>query len=296
LHGFGGLVLFCTFFMPAVNVCNSPYVPFEEAYCMCTSWSDTLGDYPGFFVIAVAPYLFGLLCCLAAIRGFAARSGERKRTGWPAIVVFGIVLLIVVLAMMLELLDEISGGSFPSIDFGELIFVGMIVVSSSYYVRAIRRGGPAMLALRWYAALCCVLWFGFFFVEDFSDVCYGMYLSMAGSLMIVAGLFGEAQALLALGFRDALKALLTCRMTIYDPARPTCVQCGYLLIGLPNPRCPECGKPFQWGDYGLEPATWPTSSDARDSGHPRPSPATQPLPIEERSDITPSDGAPLAEQ
>jgi hypothetical protein len=296
LHGFGGLVLFCTFFMPAVKGCNSPIVPFRDVCDMPSSWGSGLLEWAWVLAVLVAPYLFGLLCTIAAIQGFAAQSGERKRTGWPAIVLFGIALLIVVSATIIEVLDQISGGSFPSIDFVELIFVAIITVSSFYYVRAIRRGGPAMLALRWYAALCCVLWFGFFFVEDFGSVCYGMYLSMAGSLMIVAGLFGEAQALLALGFRDTLKALLTCRMTIYDPARPTCVQCGYLLIGLPEPRCPECGKPFQWEDYGLEPATWPTSSDARDSGHPRASPATQPLPIEERSDITPSGGAPLAKQ
>jgi len=25
---------------------------------------------------------------------------------------------------------------------------------------------------------------------------------------------------------------------------PTCDRCGYLLIGLTHPRCPECGEPF----------------------------------------------------
>jgi hypothetical protein len=25
---------------------------------------------------------------------------------------------------------------------------------------------------------------------------------------------------------------------------PTCERCGYLLIGLVEPRCPECGEPF----------------------------------------------------
>ncbi|UCF33240.1 MAG: hypothetical protein JSV78_12995 [Phycisphaerales bacterium] len=266
MHGFGGLVLFCTFFMPAITVCNSAYVPFQLVCDLPSPWGSDPLEWAWVLVVCVGPYLFGLLCTIAAIRGFAARTGERKRTGRPAIVVFGIVLLYVVSATVIEVLDQIGGGSFPSVDFGELIFVGIIVVSSFYYVRAIRRGGPAMLALRWYAALCCVLWFGHFFVVDFSEVCYGMYVSMAGSLMIVAGLFGEAQALLGLGFRDTLKALLTCRMMIYDPARPTCVYCGYLLIGLPEPRCPECGTPYRWEDYGLEPATWPTSFDACDSG------------------------------
>ena len=26
---------------------------------------------------------------------------------------------------------------------------------------------------------------------------------------------------------------------------PRCKKCGYLLIGLPEPRCPECGEPFE---------------------------------------------------
>jgi hypothetical protein len=29
------------------------------------------------------------------------------------------------------------------------------------------------------------------------------------------------------------------------PEGPRCQKCGYLLIGLPEPRCPECGTPFE---------------------------------------------------
>jgi len=29
---------------------------------------------------------------------------------------------------------------------------------------------------------------------------------------------------------------------------PTCERCGYLLIGLMEPRCPECGEPFPRAD------------------------------------------------
>jgi hypothetical protein len=29
-----------------------------------------------------------------------------------------------------------------------------------------------------------------------------------------------------------------------------CLECGYLLDGLPEPRCPECGRPFDPGDRG----------------------------------------------
>ena len=34
------------------------------------------------------------------------------------------------------------------------------------------------------------------------------------------------------------------RYELLDCGVPTCVQCGYHLIGLPGPDCPECGRPF----------------------------------------------------
>src|SRR5947209_7206968 len=29
---------------------------------------------------------------------------------------------------------------------------------------------------------------------------------------------------------------------------PMCLGCGYTLLGLPEPRCPECGRPFDLSD------------------------------------------------
>ncbi len=34
------------------------------------------------------------------------------------------------------------------------------------------------------------------------------------------------------------------RYELLDCGVPICVQCGYHLIGLPGPKCPECGRPF----------------------------------------------------
>jgi hypothetical protein len=34
------------------------------------------------------------------------------------------------------------------------------------------------------------------------------------------------------------------RYELLDCGVPVCVQCGYHLIGLPGPDCPECGRPF----------------------------------------------------
>ena len=34
------------------------------------------------------------------------------------------------------------------------------------------------------------------------------------------------------------------RHELLDCGVPICVPCGYPLIGLPGPHCPECGRPF----------------------------------------------------
>jgi hypothetical protein len=34
------------------------------------------------------------------------------------------------------------------------------------------------------------------------------------------------------------------RRELLDCGVPVCVRCGYHLIGLPGPECPECGRPF----------------------------------------------------
>lgn len=43
-------------------------------------------------------------------------------------------------------------------------------------------------------------------------------------------------------YRDALKKQL--RLQLNKSGTAICVHCGYLLKGLPEPRCPECGEPF----------------------------------------------------
>lgn len=50
------------------------------------------------------------------------------------------------------------------------------------------------------------------------------------------------------------------RVTVLDPADvdldalPKCAECGYILYGLPERRCPECGTPFS--SYDLRQPTY----------------------------------------
>lgn len=41
------------------------------------------------------------------------------------------------------------------------------------------------------------------------------------------------------------------------PLPPTCGKCSYILTGLPEDRCPECGTPFRWKEVRKRTAwTW----------------------------------------
>lgn len=41
------------------------------------------------------------------------------------------------------------------------------------------------------------------------------------------------------------------------PLPPTCARCSYILTGLPEDRCPECGTPFRWREVRERAArTW----------------------------------------
>ena len=40
------------------------------------------------------------------------------------------------------------------------------------------------------------------------------------------------------------QAVLEVKRTFPRPDSPNCAECGYFLKGLPEPRCPECGKEF----------------------------------------------------
>ena len=53
---------------------------------------------------------------------------------------------------------------------------------------------------------------------------------------------------IALGIACTIAAqvrLIFLKNELDDEPRTRCAKCGYLLCGLPEPRCPECGTPFE---------------------------------------------------
>ena len=259
VQAMGGFILLCSFFLPAVEACNSPFVPASEVRDFLEYGITDLGEGVWVFLFCIAAYLYGLLTCLVALRRRTRPVAAEKKAGLSIALLLGAVAVILAVGIIIEVM-----GDPDVISLGGAAFMIAIAISCAYWLRSVRMGAGGMLCLRWYTALCCTVWFMCWFVGG--DSMYGLWLSLAGSVIIAIGCFQEAR------LRSRLKAwpcagrLLSSRLQLFDLGEPRCLRCGYLLYGLTTPRCPECGHPFSWEEYGIAPeqlAAGPVSSKSR---------------------------------
>ena len=247
LQALGGLMLASAFFMPAVKGCNAPIVPAEEVFSGLSDGLGGIDDWLWSFLVYVAAYLFGLLSCLAVLRHRHQPATRKKKPGISIAVLFGAVVGLLVVALIAEL------RSASVFSLGGTLFAILILVSCAFWLRSVHMGPGGLLSLRWYAAVCCIIWFGWWWVHLFTGetIYYGMWVSLAGSVLLAISCVAEASIRCRSSTWATLRKLLTCRLRLFDLDAPHCLNCGYLLIGLTSPRCPECGQPFEWEEYDL---------------------------------------------
>lgn len=276
VSGFGGLVLACTFFMPAVRVCNSPLVPAEEAW---EAASARPVEWMGVFSLYWFPYIFGGLVFAVTVRGRAGpgpvfgpgpvlgpgpvsgpesepgpASGPTSEPGpasgpGPALgpgpesaprrLGLGIAALFAPVSVLAaaSLLTS-PQGVFSTADG---ICLGAAVIGAPvYFLRSLPFTEASLLGLRWYAAGCCAAWFMCLFIHVESY--YGLWVSLAAALAIAVATQQEAAIRGGCSWLKAGWRLLWNRLRIDDLEGPRCQHCGYLLIGLSSGRCPECGR------------------------------------------------------
>lgn len=250
-------MLFSAFFMPAVDGCRSPVVPAEFAWEILEelpredwAWS-TIPELIAAFAMFVAAYLFGLLVVIICMRGWSFRHSREKNLGISVAILVGFLSI----PMALYCGGLLIGKGLPGWGVWNawaIFFVALAVVSPLYFLRSIRMGPAGLLCLRWYAALCGLAWFGALLMDaGVKATYYGLWLSMTALILILISTHGEARIRTRRSRKRTFWNLLRGRLQLYDLDGPRCFDCGYLLIGLPLNRCPECGLAFDPAEHGL---------------------------------------------
>jgi len=248
----GGLILAVSFFLPAVDGCNTRITPAVEVWDQVKDDWNRLGinpeDWAGVFVLFVAAYLFGLIASFLAIRALRTREQISRQRSWILHAYVAPLLLVMIVPLAVGLYTS-GPGSWD----GEIIFfLSILFLSIIYWFRSLGKAAAGALCLRWYLSVCCIAWFSLWLSEP--QTYYGLWTSIAGSVLLALSAFMEARTLSRRSFLGTLGGLITCRFVLIDPDEPRCA-CGYLLLGLTLPRCPECGRAFLWEDFpALRPA------------------------------------------
>jgi hypothetical protein len=124
-----------------------------------------------------------------------------------------------------------------------LLFLVMPIIQA---LRATRRGDWAYLYHGFIAAFLLVCPLGLIVCLEYAGQSkpFGAVLTVLSSGLLLIARVGEARAVSRSSWRRTLWGLLTLRLDRWALPPGHCVICGYNLFGLTEPRCPECGRPF----------------------------------------------------
>lgn len=178
---FGGVLLACTLFMPALRACeNSVTIPSHElAKELSRPSFPSLTGLAGVLALYLVPYLFGALAALAAIgRYFHARWATKL--AWGALVTGGFGLAVLILA--------VAGAGGKALSWDVPIAIVGVYFCSSF---GLRRSAPLRATM--VCAFACVAWFGFW---SAIGGLYGVQLAFLGSLVLLLSSLAEGRVLL----------------------------------------------------------------------------------------------------
>jgi len=247
LQGIGGLILTASIFLPAIRGCGSVIVPAEEIVQSIGS-IDSLKGW-GYASWITLPYLVGLNLFASAVRRrrIEKAAPAPKDFVTPALLVVWIANPGIFLISDFEKWGSLTFWTDPDI----IIVTGSALIMCFYLACGLRGHKGWSLSVRWCALALVLGWFGRWIVSDFQATFYGIWLTIAGTMAMLAGVVWEAAIRSILPWRSALWGLIRCKLEVRDLDQPYCWRCGYCLVGLTSHRCPECGTAFESGKTGV---------------------------------------------
>jgi hypothetical protein len=175
---FAGVLLACTFFMPALKGCDEVLVPSHELVKEIAhhDGSFRLRDLVFTLDVYAAPYLFGALAAAAALaRQFRVRGATTF--AWAASATAAIVFTSAMIAA--------AGTAFGSIWNLVIMAIGV------YFGSSLRLRGHAHFRATMVASGVAALWFGFW--SAVGEPYYGVRLSCAGATLLFVAAVGEGR-------------------------------------------------------------------------------------------------------
>ena len=243
-----GLVLLGTLCSPLARIANYPAYPALELYHGVGEIVETEGLGNVLFgllalVLLSAPYALGL--CAACSAWWRPENATGRERSWADWLMCGYLVLLATSAVLVFV--ETRGPLRLGDDFPHLLLPAPACVI--YLGVAVWRRRLLGVCATFAGALCLLTWLALI-VETWVPAWNGsdggmpgLYVLTAGALALLVGAFGEARAASGQSWHRVLLGLCLAGVRVARPAN-ACQRCGYLLIGLPEPRCPECGLPF----------------------------------------------------
>ena len=153
-QGLGGLMLAVSFFLPAVETCRSPDYPCQLLWeCVGDFGNTTIEELLFWPVVLLGPYLFGLLSLLVAVRPIREAGDERGGPGSSIVVLLGVCAVLSLIAIVIGVVKG------QGADEDLWVATVFVAVSCVYWIRGVRGAFFGVLGIRWYASLCCILWY-----------------------------------------------------------------------------------------------------------------------------------------
>lgn len=193
------------------------------------------------FCIFILAYSFGAFEALATILRIADLNKWSQRTTNTT----RIYLILVALIVLVDTLVNVSRFGINNDWLLLLLMVGVPLLVFVHMWRSRQQGPRRWLYLSFMGSLYCFLWFNFLFIGYLvnQNGRFGLLLSWIASTLLLWAVIGEARCIARTSWPKTIWLLLISRLPD-GRHKGHCQQCDYILFGLPEPRCPECGRPF----------------------------------------------------